>query len=567
MLHTSDAVLCAVPAVPLAIPLDEDIELLCALSQGINEASTTTLRNAGRHRPLATTATADRERYAPLLDSLAHLAVFEGRKQVVAVGMERGQANGSIVIYVAENGEVSKKTVSHLRYIFKQLIALRHMVKDSLSPPVTSDSSPSTAKIIQVMHNNKETQTEFQKFEIRLLLHSWPKIRKRLVKQMTSWNLIVNHLRAFRLSPSDESPLKALSKEDLHTLTRICNHITILEKLEPLDDKKKEGIRVTLNALHTLCIPLLEAWDSHPNNPLTIFGACLMIAGEFSVARWLAKVVSFVTHFLRVTRVIGSRRLSSLLDTRPTVEPIPTEPKEFSIHVSLDDIDIIAKAAGWEPNEQPTPDADPPTDDGSNPTESFKRFILASFHAELHKHLPQSATSPSAVAGVSASIPAFSAGSNTVERKYKNFVHCEVALLAHLHGRAALTYIGVSKLSCPMCHIYFAAYREATGVQMTTYGSHGQLGLWFLPTLVPEADTKAIESIMRRKLLEIISEHLRYLEHDPNVIRRFRTGYDLLSQSSAGSKDSQEAIFEDDQAVVDALQAELIEGSEVVLFP
>ena len=62
-------------------------------------------------------------------------------------------------------------------------------------------------------------------------------------------------------------------------------------------------------------------------------------------------------------------------------------------------------------------------------------------------------------------------------------VHCECLLLVHLHQQPAVPYIGVSKLSCGFCRMYFAAYREVTRVEFYARGSHGQMGPWALPVL------------------------------------------------------------------------------------
>lgn len=61
--------------------------------------------------------------------------------------------------------------------------------------------------------------------------------------------------------------------------------------------------------------------------------------------------------------------------------------------------------------------------------------------------------------------------------------------------------------------MYFTAYREATGIQMTTtHGPHSQLGLWFTPALATDDD--AVRSCMKFRLLESVLMRLRRLERD-----------------------------------------------------
>ncbi|KAJ7707698.1 hypothetical protein B0H17DRAFT_1325470 [Mycena rosella] len=89
------------------------------------------------------------------LDGLAHLAVFEGKGQVVAVGLDIGPAGGPIILKVAENRTVSKKTVSYLQAIFKHLVALRRAIEPQLPQPMADTvSSPSSIDIIEIIHTN-----------------------------------------------------------------------------------------------------------------------------------------------------------------------------------------------------------------------------------------------------------------------------------------------------------------------------------------------------------------------------------------------------------------------------
>ncbi len=51
-------------------------------------------------------------------------------------------------------------------------------------------------------------------------------------------------------------------------------------------------------------------------------------------------------------------------------------------------------------------------------------------------------------------------------------VHCECALLAHLHDksniRPIIPYVGFSKVSCQLCHLYFQCYSAVTGAVVLT---------------------------------------------------------------------------------------------------
>jgi hypothetical protein len=254
------------PFVPPVVPIYDDIEVLGALVQAINGANTwrRILLPASAAEPASTA-----ERYTWLLDSLAHLAVSE-RKQVVAVGIEFRQAGGPIVFKVAENGPVSSKTVSHLGYIIKGVMALRRIAVDQ-TPETVGD-------FWETIRNNGAFQAELDKFQIDLLLHSWPKIKGQLRKYIPAWERVVRKLQ----SPHEDSPFRHLSSDEVQKLNIINKCITLLEKLEPLDANSKDSINMMkfLNVLHETCTPLLEAWERYPNKRFTIFETCNRVVGK-----------------------------------------------------------------------------------------------------------------------------------------------------------------------------------------------------------------------------------------------------------------------------------------------
>ncbi len=90
----------------------------------------------------------------------------------------------------------------------------------------------------------------------------------------------------------------------------------------------------------------------------------------------------------------------------------------------------------------------------------------------------------------------------------ENAIHCECALLTELHklsleGQSIIGYIGVSKLPCALCHLYFECYRKITGTVITTLGTHGQFMLWGTPALSTNDDRvkEALREKLKAKLL------------------------------------------------------------------
>ncbi|KAJ7134253.1 hypothetical protein C8R44DRAFT_729731 [Mycena epipterygia] len=509
-----------VPAVPSqVVPLHEDIDILCALARGTNEpTSTPTLLRHGRGSLTTTPRNAWRSTYDPnrhgkLLDSLAYLSVFEARKQVVAIGMELGHAGGPVVLKVAENGPVAKKTVEHLEYIFKMVAEIRRLIAND-RPAVQDGVSSTRYDVLAVIHSNELAKAEYEAFETRVISHSWLKLKRRLEKRIGCWHNIVKRVREVKESPlSDASPLSSLSSDDIRVLGEMVDQISILEIAIPGEEDWDDMIRLALFALHTRCRLLVEAWENDPGDSTTLFARCTSFinVNGFNMAQWISKLISLPTHILRICHVIGSRRFSPFIAVTPKVEPIPGILKTVTVDVSLADVECVAKAAGWEPKEQSASDAangDGSSGETAGENQSIKDMALKAFHGELEKHLEPGGTT---------------SNSDHVQRTYEDYVHCEAALLAHLHGRTSSIYIGLSKPSCALCAMYFAAYREATGIQMTTtHGPRSRLGLWFVPTL--ETNDDAVRRCLKSRLLEPILRRLQRLEREADSRRALSQG-------------------------------------------
>lgn len=76
-------------------------------------------------------------------------------------------------------------------------------------------------------------------------------------------------------------------------------------------------------------------------------------------------------------------------------------------------------------------------------------------------------------------------------------VHCECNVLKAIHAKIpsklAIPYIGVSKLSCAFCAIYFDAYRKVTGKRVYTRGTHDQTTDWACASLVEDDSRSGID--------------------------------------------------------------------------
>lgn len=73
-------------------------------------------------------------------------------------------------------------------------------------------------------------------------------------------------------------------------------------------------------------------------------------------------------------------------------------------------------------------------------------------------------------------------------------IHCEDTLVQHKHPHSSpmplYTYIGVSKLSCPLCHLFLQEFGKETGKMFKTKGTHSKI---YYPWGFPRLGNKALK--------------------------------------------------------------------------
>ena len=92
--------------------------------------------------------------------------------------------------------------------------------------------------------------------------------------------------------------------------------------------------------------------------------------------------------------------------------------------------------------------------------------------------------------------------------------HYECGLLAYIHRHDIdiFPYIGVSKLSCELCSLYFQAYRAVKHPPIWTRGRHGTMPFpWICPTTGSLSD---VEECMRVNILDNLRRRLQAVESD-----------------------------------------------------
>jgi hypothetical protein len=141
-------------------------------------------------------------------------------------------------------------------------------------------------------------------------------------------------------------------------------------------------------------------------------------------------------------------------------------------------------------------------------------------------------------------------------RKYRGTirtpVHCECALIVHFHNRheskvPPVEYIGVNKLSCKGCALFFEAFNAVASTRFCTRGSHQK---WYFPWAVPQYDARIID--------QFGDNMVRYLQ---SAADSFGIKLRRYSNSSSASRESDCSVFD----VSDISEEELLDECDKYL--
>ncbi|KAJ6477427.1 hypothetical protein C8R47DRAFT_1140491 [Mycena vitilis] len=476
---------------PAPLMLTDDVNFLAYIAHSIENACGQEKRYTG----LSSFPDKATRRQADILDSLAHILVAKERNQVIAVGalLAPNKIPG-LQLVIAENRPVLPEVKPHLENIFVQLQNIHNL---------SVAAGHKGSRLAPTF--NPEPENEYQRalaqLETDILTYSWAKIGHRFSKNGRNENVIETIREIYGL-PANER--EDFSKEDqdhlgrLQSATFVREHATLrhLESQvvllgavlssDPGPEHTSEA-RLLLYGIYKSKAALesetdfMRLWDLHIERYID---RLLQKQDPSKKAkkshserrktpntlRWLSKVVSIFEHYLRIADIATSASLSALLLGGPIKTINVGNLSATSEVVSLDS--------------------------------STLRQVLAAADCEIEdESIAKFFSAQQDVPGTMAS----SEENNTFERKIIRPVHCECQLLAHIHTQPAIPYIGVSKLSCAFCDIYFEAYRAVTDTLIYTRGSHGQTTDWRSPTLDDAHREAEIRPALRAKLLELIS--------------------------------------------------------------
>ncbi|KAJ7293283.1 hypothetical protein C8J57DRAFT_1268628 [Mycena rebaudengoi] len=420
-------------------------------------------------------------RQVSVLDSLANLCVYKSRGQVVAVAAVLHPNHTSIL--VAENGPVSEPLLRHLRDVFGRLKIIREAYA---ALPLTSQGEPVSPIHLFIDVPKSPFELALVNLEVAILRFSWDKFRLRLTKnhRHTNFALVVADICGVAAEKRDDLP--AVQRETLaelqaspHLDRKNLNSaaVDVGNMLKVLDMNHEDSHVLALRALLAKVAifyqgvaehgELFASWNSFLKyrvlNPDS--GIPGTVKKELDTLRWLKKIISIREHARRVARLATSHTLADMLrDVKVTAVHNKINPKLIKMNEKT--VQDVLVASKCEMNQE----------GGKTAGDYLKKLTITASAFQPDKE------------------------NLYFEFRKPRSVHCECALLAALHGLPAIPYIGVSKLSCGFCQIYFDAYRAVTNSTTMTQGSHDLATAWRAPTVADSATNDQIRLHLATKL-------------------------------------------------------------------
>ncbi|KAJ7091984.1 hypothetical protein B0H15DRAFT_183500 [Mycena belliarum] len=488
-------------------------------------------RGLGIDTPSDTVRSSVKSSVTDVLDSLAHILIAKPR-QTVAVGAyvptRADHAADALIVLIAENGPPNPETIQHLQDVLARL----RRIRAAPPPPYLGTTVYGTQIIPSYIPRNARTafERELVDLEMAVLTYSHAKLHRRITKHdcHLAFAEAVGDMCGLpvedRADDRDDAERKLLA--DLQALEVNRPYLRRLDfcmqKLAamPPPGSVPDELDIIRTVLHQVLEDKMElAHKSTFLRMLNEYTQCRLakkgkqVKKPPDVLQWLSKVITIVEHYHRITRIatiptLAGRFLQGLkIEGVPDPVPAPLIPRALDRQTARKILEAADCDLGHDINK---------TVDGFLDT-------LAGAHAGPNAPEVRSAD-------------------------YQPSFHCESALLAQIHGRPAIPYIGVSKPSCAFCSIFFDAYRAATSAgNIYTRSGHRQLTSWACPVL---HDDPALNATIREHVASAL------LSKIGSGWKRYRKA-PSSSRSLAAAGDDHDRILADDEVRLDIAGLEL----------
>ncbi|KZV77394.1 hypothetical protein PENSPDRAFT_679563 [Peniophora sp. CONT] len=447
------------------MPVKQDsssLNFLAFLAHGLDEVN-----GPGRRKYSESSLAKADKLQARTLDSLAYILVGQESSQVVAVGAllpPKGSSETAITLVVSENDSVLDSTSSHLNHVLGLL-------------RVIHDYPPTKAEDIRIEDFERKGEAtdyvrQFITLETALIKYCAPKLDKRYRKDSRNTNFTDSLADLFGLPAHERDDLTQTQRDSLKAFQAAAHMVTrsdgrpwlqhgarashsaaryLSQNLLSGDADVPERIRSALHSLHSA----KKVLDQLKHLEFRIFWNAYIK----NVLRWLSKATAICEHYGNVARIATTPSLASAFFSRGFKTKFlrnPMASRQVSFFVDRPTVRQVLSSVGVPLEHE---DEQRINDFIVRLANSQTADITGDHQLEVTTHIP---------------------------------VHCECNVLKAIHSKPAVSYIGVSELSCAFCAIYFDAYREVTGERTYTRGTHDQTTDWACASLVEDDSRSGI---------------------------------------------------------------------------
>lgn len=424
----------------------------------------------------------------PILDAIASICVFEEKSQVVAVALQLNPREQQIRLTIAKNQEVEDCVDDHLKSVWRNLQALSNEFVAERRSDKHEEGSPDIPKDVARALRVK-IFSEIYQFSLR----------KEMYRVRRWWRGLFDFVK--ELDRRRGKSLQGIERELFNVVAGLDSALRLIRKLESypaqgLTDDEWEEVyddsmwaykraRLVLADRNQFGCEILakELNDSPGRDP----------ANDFRLRHALEKLTSLTRHIECLISFANSPRLRPALQYHMSTATVPRQTRTIELPKSHEQWEhflrvAAAKKLPWQ------------EDDALGLAERFEKNICV--------------CSP----------------------------HCACALTQYLttrHGDSwdnvpAFSYIGVSRLSCGACRVWFEALNEVGQQRFYTRGSHGK---WYMPWAIPRAKESSEKVMLEESLGEAIAAKISR-EYIKNLKDRgcYKSGSDSSDESLSWGK-------------------------------
>lgn len=427
-------------------------------------------------------------RVAVILDSLAALLTARPKHEVIATALRVDTNSKTIEFLLASNDDVPPKTISHLTRMWTALSQISSRYHE-LYPKSADDNTP-TRDI-----KDSQLQQQIRDFTRQCIKFIFNKIQKRVNTRFTDF---------------DNINFKMFSAN--HPFLRVRTSVNTLE----CSFTREQGSRFGKP---------LDQDDENWNLLMILLRECQKsIKAFFDSGGFSEAELRHVSHFVKWETYL--RKIVGIMNDIDVLLRAATSSKCQHLFSLVFKTQVCPSQSSRAPSVPQT----------QKDWETVLEKALSHWEKQAIEYEPK-VMNMSIIERDTAYM-----AQNVISRDL--VLHCEINLLLAIakaevdrpHLAKAYSYIGVSKLSCRGCHVFFQAYNRAHNSRFITRGSHGK-SYW--PWKFPQNFAKSQETAMYMYRSLVQRWVNSYNGYQPEMTR-------LEPDSTAGSQTSQTMIVNDE---------------------